>query len=424
MGAIGMALIASEWAKQAKRPSRFRGYDRGRTRLETRDFLCKACTNYCEMKEITIDGERTYWGDRCSDKFRKPARTARTPCIEDLVALRERALLDGYSGPAGRGPRVGIPQATYFYDQFPFWRRYLEGLGFDVVLSGPTDPSVTALGIEACVAEPCFPIQVAHGQAKRLCENGADYVLLPNVVDRANGATPEHTWLCPWNQTMPFVVRAAPAFAPHVKRLLVPTLYFRLGPKHVKQQLAEIFVPLGATRRESDAAVEAAYEAQASFESRLQDAGRRALNTLRETGEPAVLLVGRPYNLYDRNQNCDLPRKLRALYGVNVVPFDFLPLAGVPIDDVNSNMFWFSGQRILAAGKFARQHASFHVIFVTNFKCGPDSFLKHFLRQAAGAPYLVLQFDGHGNDAGYLTRCEAYLDSKGALRCYAQKPVA
>jgi hypothetical protein len=30
----------------------------------------------------------------------------------------------------------------------------------------------------------------------------------------------------------------------------------------------------------------------------------------------------------------------------------------------------------------------------------------------------VLQFDGHGNDAGYMTRCEAYLDSKGILRCY------
>ena len=30
----------------------------------------------------------------------------------------------------------------------------------------------------------------------------------------------------------------------------------------------------------------------------------------------------------------------------------------------------------------------------------------------------MLQFDGHGNDAGYMTRCEAYLDSKGILRCY------
>jgi len=30
---------------------------------------------------------------------------------------------------------------------------------------------------------------------------------------------------------------------------------------------------------------------------------------------------------------------------------------------------------------------------------------------------LVLQFDGHSNDAGFITRCEAYLDSKGFLRC-------
>jgi len=35
---------------------------------------------------------------------------------------------------------------------------------------------------------------------------------------------------------------------------------------------------------------------------------------------------------------------------------------------------------------------------------------------AAGRPFLTLQFDGHNNDAGVLTRCEAYLDSKGVLR--------
>ncbi len=59
-----------------------------------------------------------------------------------------------------------------------------------------------------------------------------------------------------------------------------------------------------------------------------------------------------------------------------------------------------------------------HLIYISNFKCGPDSYIKHFTREAVGAPLLVLQFDGHGNDAGYMTRCEAYLDSKGILRCY------
>jgi predicted nucleotide-binding protein (sugar kinase/HSP70/actin superfamily) len=83
-------------------------------------------------------------------------------------------------------------------------------------------------------------------------------------------------------------------------------------------------------------------------------------------------------------------------------------------------MFWNSGRRILEAGRFARENKGIHVVYLTNFKCGPDSFIKHFLRDVAGVPFLVLQFDGHGNDAGYMTRCEAYLDSKGLLRCADQ----
>jgi predicted nucleotide-binding protein (sugar kinase/HSP70/actin superfamily) len=115
-----------------------------------------------------------------------------------------------------------------------------------------------------------------------------------------------------------------------------------------------------------------------------------------------------------------VPRKLRETYGVNVLPWDFLPVEDEDIRQTNPNMFWSSGQRILAAGRLVARTPGLHIIFITNFKCGPDSFIKHFLRLAAGSPFLTLQFDGHGNDAGYMTRCEAYLDSKGILRCYGQ----
>jgi hypothetical protein len=49
-------------------------------------------------------------------------------------------------------------------------------------------------------------------------------------------------------------------------------------------------------------------------------------------------------------------------------------------------------------------------------QCGPDFYIKHFITEVSGRPFLTLQFDGHNNDAGMLTRCEAYLDSKGVLR--------
>jgi len=42
--------------------------------------------------------------------------------------------------------------------------------------------------------------------------------------------------------------------------------------------------------------------------------------------------------------------------------------------------------------------------------------------KAAGKPALILQFDAHSNDAGVMTRCEAYLDSKGVLRWWSKQP--
>ena len=62
--------------------------------------------------------------------------------------------------------------------------------------------------------------------------------------------------------------------------------------------------------------------------AKVRRAGEDALQVLSKTREPAIVLLGRPYNIYDRAACCDIPRKLRALYGINVVPLDFLPLAG------------------------------------------------------------------------------------------------
>jgi predicted nucleotide-binding protein (sugar kinase/HSP70/actin superfamily) len=114
--------------------------------------------------------------------------------------------------------------------------------------------------------------------------------------------------------------------------------------------------------------------------------------------------------------NLDVPRKLRDLYGVNVLPLEFLAADDQSIEQINANMFWSYGRKILAACRAASRRSDLHLIYITNFKCGPDSYIKHFVRDAFGRAFLTLQFDGHANDAGTLTRVEAYLDSQGLLR--------
>ncbi len=415
MGAIGMALIARQWHEATRAQSRFRGYDLHKLHLSARDFVCKACSNFCDMKEFVIEGQKSYWGDKCSDKFRKPSTTGRKPVIDDLFAFREQ-LIEALPNAAGSRFKVGLPRAMSMLERLPFWRRYFSELGIETVLSPVTDPRISAAGIEMAVAQPCYPVQVAHGHARALIDMGVDYILLPNIVDsEAGGEGPSH--YCPWNQTLPWVLRAVPTLEPHQHKFLIPTLHFQLGPAQVQKSLAQTMRRLGVSRRASDRAVDAAYAEQRKFQESLLEAGNRALAILDETGEPGLVLAGRSYNIYDRGVNCDIPRKLRHRYGANVIPLDFIVTGKEPIGD---NMFWISGRKILEAARIAARKPNLHVVYITNFKCGPDSYIKHFAREAAGAPLLVLQFDGHGNDAGYMSRCEAYLDSKGILRCYQQ----
>ncbi len=109
--------------------SRFRGYDTSKVDYKLREFTCQGCSNVCQMQEFDVEGEKTYWGDKCSDRFRKRAKAATKPVIEDLFALRRKMLLDDSSlpprcrsGAADGGDSDGHVSAL---DSLPFWRTCL-----------------------------------------------------------------------------------------------------------------------------------------------------------------------------------------------------------------------------------------------------------------------------------------------------------
>jgi predicted CoA-substrate-specific enzyme activase len=442
VGAYGAALLALEKVTALQCETTFSGFHIEEIASQVRAFTCKGCSNCCDIQEYTVDGRKSYWGDKCSEKYRREAKVPREPVIPDLLQIREEALhkdyysffLEGGEGDDARrraleahsraarnapGITVGVPLTMYLYDQLPFWDTYLRALGFAVQLSGPTTKDRSDLGVEAAVAEPCYPVQVAHGHAVHLLREGVDLVLLPNVItaESEDSASP---YLCPWGQTLPFVVGASPLAQAAGPRFLVPTVHFHRGPEGVEIELWDACKRFGLSRRHHRIAVSLAYLARGAFQNTLARAGREALAALRDSGQAGVVVVGRPYNLYDKGVNLNVAHKLRSHYGVNVVPLDFLPLEGEDVLDINRNMYWNHGRRILQAARFTSQNERLHLLYLTNFKCGPDSYVRQFCEDAAVKPFLALQFDGHGNDAGVMTRCEAYLDSKGIMRWWKQ----
>ncbi|MDZ7376420.1 MAG: acyl-CoA dehydratase activase-related protein, partial [candidate division KSB1 bacterium] len=372
--------------------------------------------NFCDIQEFTVQGQKTYWGDKCAERYRKAVKLPRQPVIEDLIKLRETLLLHNYHQDRPGSRRIGIPRSLYWYDQFPFWRTYFEALGFQVTISDETNRPIVIKGVESRVAEPCFPITVAHGHIQNLIEKGVDFIFLPNIVDAETNWSETNSFFCPWGQTLCFVIRATPAFLSIRDRILSPNIRYRQGMEAVKRQFRKLAKQLGIGPKQSDQAIELAYQAWREFLSQLKQAGQQAISILLQQREKAIILLGRPYNIYDKIVNLNVPNKLRLNYGVNVIPLDFLDIDHIDISDLNPNMYWNYGRKILQAARWSSQFPDFHLIYITNFKCGPDSYIKHYIREAGQKPYLTLQFDEHGNDAGIISRCEAYLDSKGFLK--------
>ncbi len=443
MGAIGSALLARDKMKANGQPrgklstyaeemeahgatthSRFRGYDMEKVNYNLREFLCKGCSNACQIQEFDVEGEKTYWGDKCSDRFRKRVKSEKKAVIDNLIEFRSELLMDtsGLPDVAEDAPSIGIPMTMFTWQQLPFWRTFFASLGFSTILSDTTNKKIITAGLQTVVAEPCFPIIVAHGHVKNLVEKQADFILMPNILSLETAWTDTEAHLCPWHQTLPFVTRRAPELSQHAPKFISPRIAFREGRKTINRDLVDFmmnFEPTASMRLKkgkiSDA-VFAGFAAQDNFDQAIKRKGKEALDKLAETNEPGIVLVGRAYNVHDAGMNLSAGQKLRDFYGVNVIPLDFFDTQDIDIRDVNDCMYWDLGREILAASKIVAQHDNLHIIYITNFKCGPDSFIKHFVRTASGKPFLSLQFDGHSNDAGMMTRCEAYLDSKGILR--------
>ncbi|MBM3286915.1 MAG: hypothetical protein FJY88_06140 [Candidatus Eisenbacteria bacterium] len=421
VGAVGAALLAWEKASTLEAGTRFRGWDLAKVDYKIREFTCQGCENRCDMKEFRVEGEKTYWGDQCGDRYRRRAKVEFRPVIDDLIKLRKEWALEEYD-PASTGRAVvAFPRALYYHDRFPYWNAFFRRLGFGMRVTPETNRSIVHEGLEAAVAEPCFPIQVAHGHIREALRiPDADFVFVPNYVN-AEATHPDiQSFYCPWGTTFPFIVCAADSFEQEAGRILHPLIRYRGGREALIEPLYRSLRPWGVRKKAIAEALAAAEEALARFRGRIREAGAAAMKKLAETREPAILLIGRPYNLYDPIVNLDIPKKMRDLYGVNILPLEFLAADDQQIETINSNMYWNYGRKILAGCREAGEKSDLHLIYITNFKCGPDSYIKHFVREAFGKAFLTLQFDGHANDAGTLTRVEAFLDSQGILRRWSR----
>jgi len=428
--------IADSPDQQQKYVTKFRGFDLSRLQYKIRTFQCKHCPNNCEIKQVNLTGsEVLYYGSRC-DRYNLSKQHDDKQNLPDLFSRRQK-MLEKYARltPADtksnisrdRRPTIGIPMCLSNYQLLPLWGTFFDELGFNVVTSGQTTREIIQIGAQAVLSQTCFPVKVAHGHIIKLTEMAVDYIWLPSIVSMpVDYPENQDNQLCPYVQTIGYQARLAIKAAGielngSKNRLLDLHLRFQEGLDSLRRSLRPLAAVPGLSKSRINRALDVALAAQRSFEQACRDSGRKVLDSL-GTDQKACVIVSRPYNGCDPAVCLDLPEKLRNM-NVLAVPMDFLNLseANITEPDWQANMYWKYGQFILRAGHIIRDNPNLNAIYLSNFSCGPDSFIIPLFKQimtisqpdgrTRRKPSLVLEIDEHSADAGVITRLEAFHES-------------
>ncbi|NVM20747.1 MAG: CoA activase [Desulfobacterales bacterium] len=419
-GAIGAALLAMK--ERTWKESKFKGFELSKIQYSIKSFECQKCPNRCEVRKVTIKERKPlFYGSRC-ERYEVDGKDEGKSGLPDLFADRQAWLLEApfkevrQTGPRARRGAIGIPRTMFFMELAPFFITFFETLGYEVVISEQTHKRLIHQGVECIVAETCFPIKVAHGHVLDLIGKGVKNIFLPHIVDIKRPSNCSFSYLCPYAQTLAYTVHSSIDFNEAGAKVLQPVLYFGRGYSQLLSGLKQFGKSLGIGSRAVKGATEAAWHAQERFHQRLLKRGDEILAQLKPD-DKLMVVVSRPYNGFDPGINLNLPKKLRDLQTL-AMPMDFLHLDRVAVNNPDvAGQYWRFGQKIMSAVEIIKSDPRFFAIYITNFGCGPDSFISHFFQdRLQGKPYLEIEIDEHSADVGAITRLEAFLDSLNNIR--------
>ena len=374
-GAIGVALLAKETVMD--KPSEFKGF---KTVVEAdcnlSAFNCNRCDNNCAITQMKILNENpTFYGSRC-DRYDSTINHNKQ---ETYFDEREKLLFHEYRQTSCGKVAVGIPRALMVYDYAPLLIGYLNGLGAKIVISNQTNRETIEQALEISYSDSCFPIKLLHGHINSL--KNTDYIIYPSAIRTGSKEGEENQkYACPLVQASPYIVR-------HVlnlkEKLLIPKFDFSRGYKEVVENLASIAVRIGFGRQQGKEAALAGLAAQRKFEMDKTEIGERLMQQLRASNQLGVVLLTRSYVSQDSGANLGVAQKLAQL-GVTPIPLDFLPLNSIDVKKYSDRPYWAYEGKFIAAAAISAADKQLYSLVLTNFGCGPNSFILKIVEDIMG----------------------------------------
>ncbi|MCX7832682.1 MAG: acyl-CoA dehydratase activase [Ignavibacteria bacterium] len=364
------------------------------------------CDRKCNISIIEVGRKKYPFGGACSKYYNERLKLKSEPEKYNLVKLRQEFVYRKYSTDIiaiESGPTIGISKSFLTNTIYPLYYLFFSKLDFKVVLSDNVD----SRGADKIRTSYCYPVEIAHGLFQDLIEKNVDYIFLPHITQMDFKSDEKYSRLCVFVQAENYYLKST--FANEIKsKLLNPIIDFSLPIDDIKEIFVRIGVKLNRKRKDVEEAFYFAYNTYKEMLNEFKEIGLSAITELEKSPDKfAIVLFGRSYNAYADEANLNVPHKF-ASRNIMIIPNDFLPSDNLPSYD---NMYWASGHQILRSARFVKNHKQLFGTYITNFSCGPDSFIIPYFRQIMGKkPSLTLELDSHSADVGIDTRIDAALD--------------
>jgi predicted CoA-substrate-specific enzyme activase len=421
MGAFGVALAVKKGIEMGRMETK--RFDlqvlANREVKYGKPFICKGgrekCDRRCDIALIELEEKKYPFGGACNRYYNLRHKIKYDAEKLDLIRVRQRLIFDKYGAEPTLTPdygsrersrerpgikfrgKIGINRSFLVNTYYPLYSTFFTELGFEPVVPKYASQE----GIDRKNTAFCYPAELAHGFFHSLVEmnDPPEFIFLPHfkAVPVLNGDPSAQ--VCPLVQGETFYLQTT--FSEKLDQLrargteiLAPLLDLTKGLLAVEDPLVKTAIQMGVNRRDAEAAIKKALNQQLKCLAEMKEIGKKALEELEADPERiAVVVLARPYNGFVEEAHMGIPHKTKR------------------------HMYWGMGQRILNVARTVKKHPQLFGTYITNFSCGPDSFIVGYFRDIMGRkPSLTLELDSHTADAGLETRIEAFLDIITAYR--------
>ena len=303
---------------------------------------------------------------------------------------------------------IGIPRALIYWKRPHFWEAFFEELGFNVLLSPPTNKEIVERGVKAADSETCFSQKVYWGHLLWLDYNPpaapkCDLIFVPRL--KANEEKLEY---CPKFFGLPDLGKI-------LAKTPILTETFDERKEKFEKTLERLGRKLNKNKREIKKARELAFLKEKEQNKKEKEYFLKEM----EKKERKIVLVSHPYNLYDDYVNLRMKEKLEKL-GAEPIFIDEVPInearsPKLEISESNYPKFhWEFGKELMEKIKTVLKYNIIGAIEISSFGCGCDAVIKEFVEKTFKhnkVPFLYLMIDEHTGEAGIQTRLEAFMDT-------------